>query len=75
MGLREVGRNCVKFLKRGSNRIEGMGHKHFSKGGELGQGMDFSNRGGLEPPYELCIIPWNISQMIMKTVPISMEIT
>ena len=45
MGLREVGRNCVKFLKRGWNRTEGMGHKDFSKGGELGQGIDVSKRG------------------------------
>ena len=29
--------NCLKYLKRGWNRIEGRGNKDFKNGGKLGQ--------------------------------------
>ena len=44
--LREVGENCLKYLKRGWNRKEGRGNKDFKKGGgKLGQGVDALKKG------------------------------
>ena len=39
-GLGEVGGNCLKYLQRGWNRIEGRGNKDFKKGrAKLRQGV------------------------------------
>ena len=49
-GLREDGRNCVKYVKREWNRKEGRGKKNFKKWGKLGQGV-----GALNPMIcDLC---------------------
>ena len=55
--MREGGGNCLKCLKRGWNRKEGRGSKNFEKGGgKAGSRGGCLKKGGLEPPYELCLI-------------------
>ena len=53
--MREGGESCLKYLKREWNRTEGRGHKDFIKGGQAGSRGGCLKKGGLEPPYELCI--------------------
>ena len=45
--MREGGGNCLKYLKRGTQR--------FNKGGgvKLGHGVGALKRGSLGPPYKL----------------------
>ena len=53
----EGGGNCLKYLEREWYRKEGNGNKDFKMGGKLDQGVDALKReGGLEPPYELCLL-------------------
>ena len=35
--MREGGRKCLKYLKKGRNRNDGRGHKNFIKEGKLDQ--------------------------------------
>ena len=44
--LREVGENCLKYLKRGWNRKEGRGNKDFKKGGQAGTRGGCLKKGG-----------------------------
>ena len=54
--LREGRGNCLKHLKRGCDRKEKRGNKNFKKGGaSWGKQWVLGERGGREPPYELCI--------------------
>ena len=55
--MRDGGGNCLKYLKRGWNRTEEI-HKDFKNGGKLGQGVSALKGGGLEPPYELCLLTY-----------------
>ena len=47
-GLREGGRNCLKYLKRGCNRNEGRGNKDFKKRGQAGSRVRCLKSGGGE---------------------------
>ena len=54
--MREVGGSCLKYLKAGGTEKRGGRTKILKRGGDkLGQGAGALKRGGLEPPYELCI--------------------
>ena len=45
--------DCLKYLKRGWNRKEGRGNKHFKKGGgKLGQGVGALKRGAAGTPLQ-----------------------
>ena len=54
--MRQDEENCLKYLKRGWNRIEGREHKDFKKGSKLGQGVDaLKKRGGAGTPLNLSL--------------------
>ena len=50
--LREVGGNCLKYLKRGWNRKEGRGKKDFKKGGKLREEVGASKKGRTGTPLQ-----------------------
>ena len=62
--------NCLKYLERGWNRNEGRGHNDCKKGGGQAKSRSvcLKNGGGLEPPYELCLVQnpsWgNLQKMV-----------
>ena len=54
-GVAESGGDCLKYLKRGWNREKGRGNKDFKKGWQAGARDGSLKKGGMEPPYELCL--------------------
>ena len=63
-GCVRVGGTKIKYLKRGWNRKEGRGNKDFRNGGQLGSRVGCLKKGGLEPPYKLCVATtlWKYNQ-------------
>ena len=53
--MHEGDRNCLKYIKRGWNRKEGMGTKAFKKGGKLGQEVGALKRGGAGTPLRTIV--------------------
>ena len=54
--MHEGGGDCLKYLKRGWNRKDGMGHKNFKKEGKLGQGVGVLKRGAWNPLTNYALI-------------------
>ena len=53
--LREGGRNCLKYLKRGGTENRRGESKILKRGGQAELRDGCLKKGGLEPPYELCV--------------------
>ena len=57
-GIARVGRDCLKYLKKGVEPKRGEGKQILKRGEEgeqAGPKGGCLKKGGLEPPYELCL--------------------